>query len=526
MSLSCLIFITCNGTSPVAGGTSTAENGRIYGTIKNQSGTPVPMVKVQLFNAAGNPLRGDKAVTTKTTNENGEYLFDSILPGSYTIQSIDQDRNSGAIHFGIISDKDTVAVAPDILNEFGALECVFTNKTVDSNWYVYIPGTSYFAYIKNKLAILDSIPAGLIYAIRIGCLTDTSKENLVVNNITIFPRQKSTILDSTFWKYSKKLFLNTTYDGADVIDTVTDFPVLIRLSSSNFTFDQAKSDGSDILFTKKDGTPLLHEIERWDGVARKAELWVKIDTVYGRDSIQYLNMHWGGTPLKITGNSVFDTANKFIAVWHMSETPYSNSASVKDYTINAHNAQPYGSMSSVSVVDGVVGKALRFDGIDDYLNAGNVSITNTYSIGLWVQVDTNSHHHRFIYKDSSYTMWYDRDTGCVRFEHFETGKWWRGIPQNGGARVPLSKSEWRYFVGTFDGMHFRLYADGKEVSMSDVYTAVPNTSGAPLLIGKIFDTSYMQGIMDEIRIEGTARSSSWIKLCYMNQKSIDVLVHY
>jgi hypothetical protein len=526
--IGCLILIACTGSPPVAGGTSTAENGRISGMLKSQSGAPVPMARVHLYNSEGNPARGDSPVYTDTTNADGEYLFESVSRGSYTMQSISRDRGSGVIHFGIVSDRDTVTVAPDMLSAYGTIGCRFTNSFIDSNWYAYIPGTSYFAAFRNREAVMDSIPAGLISSVRIAYLPDTSKGYRIIRNITVNPEEKTNIVDSAFSSYSKKLFLNTSPEGADVADTITGFPVLVRISSDNFSFDRAGIYGADIMFTKQDGTPLPHEIERWDANDRIAEVWVQVDTIFGNNSTQYLNMHWGNSIAQTGGNSVgvFDTAKKFIAVWHMGETPSSGSASVKDRTPNAHDAVAYGAMSEASLVDGIAGKALRFDGTDDYLNAGNVAIPMSYSIGLWVKLDSTGNNHRFLYKDSSYTLWYDNDSGSVRFEHFQAGKWWRGITENGGARVPLIDNQWHYLTGTFDGSHFRLYADGEMRSISDVYTEVPNSSGAPLLIGKIFDTSYMQGIMDEIRIEGVPRSAGWIRLCYMNQKAADALVHY
>ena len=48
------------------------------------------------------------------------------------------------------------------------------------------------------------------------------------------------------WKYRKKIVLDTTPQGADIKEALADFPVLVRLHSGNFTFENAKTDGSDI----------------------------------------------------------------------------------------------------------------------------------------------------------------------------------------------------------------------------------------------------------------------------------------
>ena len=51
------------------------------------------------------------------------------------------------------------------------------------------------------------------------------------------------------WQYRKKITINGGLIDADL----TDFPVLVKLTSSNFEFSQARSDGYDIRFTKSDG---------------------------------------------------------------------------------------------------------------------------------------------------------------------------------------------------------------------------------------------------------------------------------
>jgi hypothetical protein len=54
-------------------------------------------------------------------------------------------------------------------------------------------------------------------------------------------------------------------------------------------FSQAQFGGSDIRFTKADNTFLPYEIERWDSAHSQAEIWVKVDTVFGNDSVAVNN---------------------------------------------------------------------------------------------------------------------------------------------------------------------------------------------------------------------------------------------
>src|SRR3990167_916117 len=54
------------------------------------------------------------------------------------------------------------------------------------------------------------------------------------------------------WAYRK----NITFDNSAQAENLTNFPVLVKLSSSNFDFTKAQSAGQDIRFTDSDGTTL------------------------------------------------------------------------------------------------------------------------------------------------------------------------------------------------------------------------------------------------------------------------------
>jgi hypothetical protein len=525
LAMGSALITTCT-MSPLTGGTSTAENGRVSGRIIDPDGNPSPMVEVHCFAADGNPVIGNFAVSIDTTDENGAFVFDRVAPGNYNIQSVQLSERTRTLHCGISSDHDTTDVGSDTLARPGALECMFPGTSPDSFSYIYIPGTSLFAPVRNGHALIDSVPAGLIPTVLYVHPVDSTKNHVVETGVPIASGATETVNDITPWNYSRKLHLNTTASGAGVSGTVTDFPLLIRLSSENFTFNQAKGDGSDIRFGKADNAPLPYEIERWDAVNQEAEIWVTADTIYGNDSSQGIVMYWGNATAVDNSNAaaVFDTADGFIGVWHMNEDPSAGTASIKDRTANEHNATSFGSMTAANVVKGTVGKALRFDGSKEYLNAGNVLIPGKYSVGLWALLDTLGEYERLIFKNSSYTLWYDKDEACLRMEHMNTGTPWYGLPQNGGTKVPMTTGAWYYLVATFDGTTIRLYKNGVEASQSNAISIIPGNSSEPLFVGKSDGTSYVKGILDELRIEDAARSADWIRLCYMNQRTDDRLV--
>ena len=54
------------------------------------------------------------------------------------------------------------------------------------------------------------------------------------------------------WQYRKKVVFDTSATGADIKENLNDTAVLLRLHTGNFTFSNAREDGSDIRFVNGD----------------------------------------------------------------------------------------------------------------------------------------------------------------------------------------------------------------------------------------------------------------------------------
>ena len=123
------------------------------------------------------------------------------------------------------------------------------------------------------------------------------------------------------WKHSGAIFINTTPHGADLPAdvVVTDFPILLRLSSAFFDFSEARPDGADLRFSAA-GKALAYEIEDWDAAKGSASIWVRTPQITG-NSRQELRMHWGNPDASTLsdGKAVFGGDNGYVTVWHMDE---------------------------------------------------------------------------------------------------------------------------------------------------------------------------------------------------------------
>src|SRR6516225_7290562 len=91
------------------------------------------------------------------------------------------------------------------------------------------------------------------------------------------------------WQYRRKIAFDLSDKGANIKDNLADVPVLVRLHTGNFTFGNAKSDGSDLRFMSADDkTPLKFHIEKFDPKLEIALVWVKVPQLAGggnQDSI-------------------------------------------------------------------------------------------------------------------------------------------------------------------------------------------------------------------------------------------------
>lgn len=333
--------------------------------------------------------------------------------------------------------------------------------------------------------------------------------------------------DYSLWSDTTGILMNTSESGIDISSDVLQFPVLIRLNSSNFDFSMANSDGSDIRFAKHDGTHLPYQIEHWNSDSSKAQIWVKVDTVFANDSSQYITMFWGKADAvsRSDGSTVFDTSNGFRGVWHLNQNPSGTPPQMVDASGSNNNGTIHGGMSVNNSIDAVIGKGITIDGIDDYISTqeqfGN---PQEFSISLWfkttsveggriigfgdMQIGQSNNYDRHIYMDSS---------GII---HFGMGYENKIISSS----VPYNDGEWHHITASLSSAGMRLFIDGVRESYRYSYEPAhiwgywkigyDNLQGWP----DSPSDYYWQGDLDEIAISYIRRNDQWIKLAYENQK--------
>ena len=186
--------------------------------------------------------------------------------------------------------------------------------------FINVPGTLLWKSLSAnaRSAQFDSVPQGTLSSI---IFQKNAMDSGVVlySNIVISSPDTFTLNPWLSWAHAAKIMLNTTVNGANAGETELNFPLLIRLTSLNFNFKQAKPKGEDIRFVRQDNSVIPYEIEWWDTTTSVASIWVKVDTVYAHNNNQFITMLWGNSAAKTNSSSsaVFDTAKVFKAfgIW-------------------------------------------------------------------------------------------------------------------------------------------------------------------------------------------------------------------
>ena len=167
-------------------------------------------------------------------------------------------------------------------------------------------------------------------------------------------------------------------------------------------------------------------------------------------------------------------------------------------------------------VEGKFGKALRFDGTDDYVSVDDTDELSggdgkKLTVVVWFKTtkisgpDNTPLVVKYLSaqeKDWGLTV----DTGKLKFA-YETGgagtDFEVGAPSMGGV-VELDK--WYHGAFALDGTDVKVYLDGAEGAAATIPTETPNTEVNVEMGAVVYRSNYYEGILDEIAVFNTTLS--------------------
>jgi len=180
----------------------------------------------------------------------------------------------------------------------------------------------------------------------------------------------------------------------------------------------------------------------------------------------------------------------------------------------------HGTIYGATWTDGKFGKALGFDGVDDYVDCGNdesLNITDEITIVAWVKPVSFSTYNFIAKKYEAYTILFYKSK--LRFDIKDGGQWRWDTSNDYAPPGGFQLGQWYFVAGTYDGSVIKLYLNGDYVAHTD-YTGDIDATAKNLYIGANTTTPpthFFDGLIDEVRIYNRALSKNEIKMLYYNR---------
>jgi hypothetical protein len=168
-------------------------------------------------------------------------------------------------------------------------------------------------------------------------------------------------------------------------------------------------------------------------------------------------------------------------------------------------------------VPGKANTALRFDGVDDYINLGNpasMNIDGQVSIEAWVNFQAADGIRNVV--AHGYTRSPDAEVSLrVQDGRYEVGSW-DGTSHKAWYNIPAKDlGRWVHLAGTYDGTAWRLFRNGVEVASTAEATGAVSVNGNWAIGARGTGTErFYQGLLDEVAIYNQALSPQEIQNHY------------
>ena len=304
------------------------------------------------------------------------------------------------------------------------------------------------------------------------------------------------------WVSRRQITVDATATGADIQETLTDVPLLVRLHAGNFGyFAELADNGRDLRFLKDDKTPLHYQVESVDTLSEIGLVWVRLPEVRGGVASDDFWMYYGNgnAPDGSDSKSFYDTAQSL--VYHF-----------KDGEVLPQDATAYATHAADSKaqieVAGWIGAAAKFTG------AGPITIKPVpqlaiaadkgWTFSTWIKFDQP--------QDAAKLLDAQEGGQGINLDVQGTALIARWTGAGGSADitpVTLVPGKWQQLVLVAKSDKLELYVDGVAVGNTPLNLAALNPA---IAIGANFN-----GLLDEVQIAATARSADWIKLSFRSQ---------
>ena len=219
----------------------------------------------------------------------------------------------------------------------------------------------------------------------------------------------------------------------------------------------------------------------------------------------------GQVPTSSQSGTTYLTKNgplpNLVGLWHFD-------GNALDSSVNSNDGDVHGA----TYIDGKFGKALNFDGVDDYVDCGNDSSLDlsTLTIEAWIKPDVmkltyilskagsvanNKNYFILLYADGSIRGDILDTTGTSRASAFTSAE-------------KITTDSWYHIAYTYDGYVGKFYINGVLKATSEIWSGTVGTATIPFYIGQRLGGYFFNGVIDEVRIWDGALTDTEIAYNY------------
>lgn len=513
-----------------------------------------PCIRDHMSAAVSDVLEMPPQITQQPTNESVSYggtaNFNVSVTGTAPFSYTWYDQNSNVvsttsnlvvsnatqnnIYFAVVSNQYgtnssasatlTVLVSPVVQTDVQPLsQTVWQGDQV--TFSVVAGGETPFNYqwTLNGQNIDDATNSSYSFAALAGT---NSYQVLISNGVGSTNSSIATVIGipATFINPTNYHAMQITFTGYTNSGTLLDFPVLVRLSMNipGFSYSQfiSPNSGADLRFAAENGRELPFEIDQWNPNGQ-SQAWVQVPSIATTND--YITAYWGNsadsaTQPWTTNGMVWSTlsgSNDFTIVYHMAQ----NGLPVTDSTLQ------YSATSGVApgLTNGVVGNGLAFNGSSSFLApSGAVNLGSAFSLSAWVNLNPSSTNIQTVWANKAaggssngvalFVNTYNSADGALLLE---TG--------DGTPSTPITAISVAHAVGVGGWHHVfasedrnagtaALYVDGVNVTAPGTNAIVTDFANNGMITLGSFTNNhwFLNGAMDEARIESGVRSPSWV----------------
>jgi len=335
-----------------------------------------------------------------------------------------------------------------------------------------------------------------------------------------------TTMTGTTGIWSKRM--NITFNNTDQSEDLTDFPVLVKLTTDRLTYsDFGLDNGTDMRFIDSNNTAELdYEIELWNNTS-DSFIWTKVPQIDGSSTTDFIYMYYGN-PDASDGQDINNVwSNNYLVIHHMDRDPSGSAPQLVDSTGNANDGTSNGGMGSEDLVDALAGNGWDLDGSNDYVNISNLSGYGTDSVTVSMWLNAN------VYDGTYNWLWSSGKPGdfpILTLEVDASGNLLGRIEGDATSQKTLSSDGneaglgmWNYIVVVYNRTSdlATRYLNGSATGTVDdisVVTDTISTLDVSYIDGAFGRSEYCNGTIDEVRVANVSRSADWIAAQYLSMQ--------